>query len=93
MVRYGYVTPDDVPILMEQHIGKGKIVDHLWRYLVTFIYVIVLLHCLMSQSISCGSRYLLTLEESELMYKLNEVNIGTGGRWACPSMNRKLLRI
>ncbi|CAL9136892.1 unnamed protein product [Musa acuminata var. zebrina] len=28
---YGYVTPDDVPILMEQHIGKGKIVDHLWR--------------------------------------------------------------
>ncbi|RWV83046.1 hypothetical protein GW17_00055397 [Ensete ventricosum] len=30
---YGYVTPDDVPILLEQHIGKGKIVDHLWRYL------------------------------------------------------------
>ncbi|KAJ8461721.1 hypothetical protein OPV22_034647 [Ensete ventricosum] len=28
---YGYVTPDDVPILLEQHIGKGKIVDHLWR--------------------------------------------------------------
>ncbi|WOL13633.1 hypothetical protein Cni_G22406 [Canna indica] len=28
---YGYVTPDDVPILLEKHIGKGKIVDHLWR--------------------------------------------------------------
>ncbi|RRT72106.1 hypothetical protein B296_00005793, partial [Ensete ventricosum] len=34
---YGYVTPDDVPILMEQHIGKGEIVDHLWRYLFNFI--------------------------------------------------------
>ncbi|KAG1326706.1 hypothetical protein COCNU_01G006400 [Cocos nucifera] len=29
--RYGYVSPDDVPTLLEQHIGKGKIVDHLWR--------------------------------------------------------------
>ncbi|KAK1309780.1 hypothetical protein QJS10_CPA08g01768 [Acorus calamus] len=28
---YGYVTPDDVPILLEQHIGKGEIVDRLWR--------------------------------------------------------------
>ncbi|KAJ9182507.1 hypothetical protein P3X46_006494 [Hevea brasiliensis] len=28
---YGYVTPDDVPILLEQHIGKGEIVDWLWR--------------------------------------------------------------
>ncbi|XP_010942586.1 uncharacterized protein [Elaeis guineensis] len=28
---YGYVSPDDVPTLLEQHIGKGKIVDHLWR--------------------------------------------------------------
>ncbi|XP_019183129.1 PREDICTED: uncharacterized protein LOC109178073 [Ipomoea nil] len=28
---YGYVSPDDVPILLEQHIGKGKIVDYLWR--------------------------------------------------------------
>ncbi|TXG67994.1 hypothetical protein EZV62_009269 [Acer yangbiense] len=28
---YGYVTPDDVPALLEQHIGKGEIVDWLWR--------------------------------------------------------------
>ncbi|KAL7217264.1 hypothetical protein ACSBR1_029050 [Camellia fascicularis] len=28
---YGYVTPDDVPLLLEQHIGKGEIVDWLWR--------------------------------------------------------------
>merc|ERR1711915_41208 len=28
---YGYVTPDDVPILLDQHIGKGEIVDRLWR--------------------------------------------------------------
>eukprot|EP00268_Persea_americana_P063334 TRINITY_DN8209_c0_g1_i2.p1 TRINITY_DN8209_c0_g1~~TRINITY_DN8209_c0_g1_i2.p1 ORF type:complete len:331 (-),score=56.15 TRINITY_DN8209_c0_g1_i2:362-1354(-) len=29
---YGYVTPDDVPILLEQHIGKGEVVGYLWRY-------------------------------------------------------------
>ncbi|XP_047335008.1 uncharacterized protein LOC124938584 [Impatiens glandulifera] len=28
---YGYVTPDDVPLLLEHHIGKGEIVDYLWR--------------------------------------------------------------
>ncbi|KAI6688696.1 hypothetical protein NL676_025524 [Syzygium grande] len=28
---YGYVSPDDVSILLEQHIGEGKIVDWLWR--------------------------------------------------------------
>lgn len=28
---YGYVGPDDVPALLEQHIGKGEIIDHLWR--------------------------------------------------------------
>ncbi|KAA8527080.1 hypothetical protein F0562_008691 [Nyssa sinensis] len=28
---YGYVTPDGVPLLLEQHIGKGEIVDSLWR--------------------------------------------------------------
>ncbi|XP_077237630.1 sucrase/ferredoxin-like family protein [Tasmannia lanceolata] len=28
---YGYVSPDDVPILLEQHVGKGEIVDRLWR--------------------------------------------------------------
>ncbi|XVF33857.1 hypothetical protein REPUB_Repub18cG0008000 [Reevesia pubescens] len=28
---YGYVTPDDVPTLLEWHIGKGEIIDLLWR--------------------------------------------------------------
>ncbi|XP_068637632.1 uncharacterized protein [Aristolochia californica] len=28
---YGYVSPDDVLLLLEQHIGKGEIVDQLWR--------------------------------------------------------------
>lgn len=28
---YGYVTPEDIQILLEQHIGKGEIVDRLWR--------------------------------------------------------------
>ncbi|CAN1193955.1 Altered inheritance of mitochondria protein 32 [Linum perenne] len=28
---YGYVSPDDVPILLEQHICRGEIVDSLWR--------------------------------------------------------------
>ncbi|KAJ7963600.1 Altered inheritance of mitochondria 32 [Quillaja saponaria] len=28
---YGYVTPEDVPLLLHQHIGKGDIVDSLWR--------------------------------------------------------------
>lgn len=28
---YGYVTPEDVPTLLEQHIGKGEIIGHLWR--------------------------------------------------------------
>lgn len=28
---YGFVTPDDVPILLEQHIRKREIVDWLWR--------------------------------------------------------------
>ena len=29
--RYGYVTPDDASVLLEQHIGKRQIVDSLWR--------------------------------------------------------------
>ncbi|XP_040986956.1 uncharacterized protein LOC121234885 [Juglans microcarpa x Juglans regia] len=28
---YGYVSPEDVPVLLEQHIVKGEIVDWLWR--------------------------------------------------------------
>nr|POF22849.1 oligopeptide transporter 5 [Quercus suber] len=30
---YGYVTPEDVQVLLEQHILKGEIVDWLWSYL------------------------------------------------------------
>ncbi|TMW90894.1 hypothetical protein EJD97_015090 [Solanum chilense] len=28
---YGYVTPDEVPILLDEHIGEGKILERLWR--------------------------------------------------------------
>uniref|UniRef100_A0ACD5YKN1 Uncharacterized protein n=1 Tax=Avena sativa TaxID=4498 RepID=A0ACD5YKN1_AVESA len=28
---YGYVAPDDVPVLLQKHIAQGEIVDHLWR--------------------------------------------------------------
>ncbi|XP_018825589.1 uncharacterized protein LOC108994715 [Juglans regia] len=28
---YGYVTPEDLPALLEQHVVKGDIVDRLWR--------------------------------------------------------------
>ncbi|KAJ8774960.1 hypothetical protein K2173_019964 [Erythroxylum novogranatense] len=28
---YGYVTPDDVPEILDQHIGEGKIIERLWR--------------------------------------------------------------
>ncbi|TVU28317.1 hypothetical protein EJB05_19831 [Eragrostis curvula] len=28
---YGYVVPDDVPVLLHKHIGQGEIVEHLWR--------------------------------------------------------------
>lgn len=28
---YGYVMPDDVSTLLEQHVEKGEIVDFLWR--------------------------------------------------------------
>lgn len=38
--RYGYVTPDDVSILLEQHIGKGEIVDRLWRYFCFVAYLL-----------------------------------------------------
>jgi hypothetical protein len=30
--RYGYVVPDDVPVLLHKHIGQGEVVDRLWRY-------------------------------------------------------------
>lgn len=28
---YGYVAPEDVPLLLQQHIMKGEIIDSLWR--------------------------------------------------------------
>ncbi|CAF2273966.1 BnaA04g10370D [Brassica napus] len=28
---YGYVTPDDVPELLDQHIAKGEIIQRIWR--------------------------------------------------------------
>ncbi|KAA8548151.1 hypothetical protein F0562_004588 [Nyssa sinensis] len=28
---YGYVTPNDVPEFLDQHIGKGEIIERLWR--------------------------------------------------------------
>ncbi|KAL5718147.1 hypothetical protein ACHQM5_011083 [Ranunculus cassubicifolius] len=28
---YGYVTPEDVPQLLDKHIGKGEIIGRLWR--------------------------------------------------------------
>ncbi|KAD3641084.1 hypothetical protein E3N88_30308 [Mikania micrantha] len=28
---YGYVTPSDVPDLLDNHIGKGEIIDRIWR--------------------------------------------------------------
>lgn len=28
---YGYVSPDDVPALLDQHIAAGEILPHLWR--------------------------------------------------------------
>ncbi|KAJ0500744.1 putative thioredoxin-like ferredoxin, Thioredoxin-like superfamily [Helianthus annuus] len=29
--RYGYVTPSDVPELLDNHIVKGEIIDRIWR--------------------------------------------------------------
>ncbi|KAL3378908.1 hypothetical protein AABB24_004699 [Solanum stoloniferum] len=28
---YGYVTPSDVPALLDEHIGEGKVIERLWR--------------------------------------------------------------
>ncbi|KAK4759885.1 hypothetical protein SAY87_023016 [Trapa incisa] len=28
---YGYVTPDDVPDLLDQHVSKGLVIERLWR--------------------------------------------------------------
>jgi len=37
--RYGYVTPADVPDLIDLHIGKGEIIEKLWRYVILLPYV------------------------------------------------------
>ncbi|KEH32839.1 putative thioredoxin-like ferredoxin [Medicago truncatula] len=29
---YGYVAPEDVPLLLQQHVMKGEIIDSLWRF-------------------------------------------------------------
>jgi len=42
--RYGYVVPDDVPVLLHKHIGQGEIVDHLWRYAPWTLAVLISLH-------------------------------------------------
>ncbi|KAK4264620.1 hypothetical protein QN277_025773 [Acacia crassicarpa] len=31
MRKYGYVAPYDVPVLLQQHIVRGEILDSLWR--------------------------------------------------------------
>ncbi|CAN1725732.1 Altered inheritance of mitochondria protein 32 [Linum perenne] len=28
---FGYVTPEDVPEILDQHIGKGEVIERLWR--------------------------------------------------------------
>ncbi|XP_026443873.1 altered inheritance of mitochondria protein 32-like isoform X1 [Papaver somniferum] len=28
---YGYATPEDVPAMLDQHIGKGDVIEKLWR--------------------------------------------------------------
>ncbi|PON47608.1 Thioredoxin-like fold containing protein [Trema orientale] len=30
-ILYGYVTPEDVPELLDQHVAKGEIIERLWR--------------------------------------------------------------
>lgn len=30
--RYGYVTPDDVPELLDRHLGKGEVIERIWRF-------------------------------------------------------------
>lgn len=37
--RYGYVTPADVSDLLDVHIGKGEIIEKLWRYYYSFAYI------------------------------------------------------
>lgn len=30
--RYGYVTPEDVPEILDQHIEKGIVIERIWRF-------------------------------------------------------------
>lgn len=41
--RYGYVTPDDVPELLDQQIAKGEIIHRIWRYMVSNSYFYICL--------------------------------------------------
>ncbi|XVE84035.1 hypothetical protein DITRI_Ditri16bG0136300 [Diplodiscus trichospermus] len=34
---YGYVTPDDVPEMLDRHIAKGELIQHLWRFVFFFM--------------------------------------------------------
>ena len=36
LCRYGYVTPDDVPAMLDQHIAKGEIIQNLSRFVFLF---------------------------------------------------------
>ncbi|KAA3455925.1 Sucraseferredoxin-like protein [Gossypium australe] len=38
---YGYVTPEDVPELLDQQIAKGEIIQRLWRFVVFLIYAVL----------------------------------------------------
>lgn len=37
--RYGYVTPDDVPEVLDQQIINGQVVDRLWRCAISSIFL------------------------------------------------------
>ena len=54
--RYGYVTPNDVAVLLDQHIAKGEIIDHLWRF-VSFKFPADLFHEMFVRILCCYSDY------------------------------------
>lgn len=44
LCRYGYVTPNDVPVLLDEHIGEGKVIERLWRFVLVVLSFVSLLH-------------------------------------------------
>ena len=38
--RYGYVTPNDVPEFLDQHIAKGEVIQRLWRLVLLYFCVL-----------------------------------------------------